>query len=46
MRYFSGPADLCGIQYAKPLSPDESPEETLNGLKDFVDKISIVVSGD
>ena len=43
MRYYSGPDDLSGIQYAKPLKDDQSPEEVLNELKSFVDKISTVV---
>ncbi|OJW54019.1 MAG: hypothetical protein BGO67_08115 [Alphaproteobacteria bacterium 41-28] len=42
MRYFSGPADLCGIQYAKPLGKNESPEQALNDLRDKVDKVSQV----
>jgi len=42
MRYYSGPADLAGIQYAKPLGPNESPEKVLGELKGFVDKISQV----
>jgi hypothetical protein len=43
MRYYSGPNDLSGIQYAKPLKENQSPEELLKELKLFVDKISTVV---
>lgn len=43
MRYYSGPNDLSGIQYAKPLKENESPEALLKELKSFVDKISTVI---
>lgn len=45
MRYYSGPADLSGIQYAKLLGPNDSPEVVLKELKAFVDKISQIITG-
>lgn len=42
IRYYSGPADLVGIQYAKPLGPKDTPEAVLKDLKSFVDSISQV----
>jgi hypothetical protein len=44
MRYYSGPIDLCGIQYAKALAQDESVEMALKDLKKRVDKIAEVVN--
>ncbi len=43
MRYYSGPADLCGVQYAKVLKAGESVEKVLQGLDDYVGKISVIV---
>jgi hypothetical protein len=43
VRYYSGPDDLCGVQYLKELKAGESPEKVLRGLVEYVDKISMVV---
>ena len=32
MQYYSGPADIAGIQYAKPLGPNESPKKSLSRM--------------
>lgn len=43
LRYFSGPADLCGIQYTKVLEAGDSPEKVLEKLKADVDNMAKVV---
>jgi hypothetical protein len=43
MRYYSGPADLCGVQYAKVLKPGESAENVLKDLIAYVDKVAVLI---
>ncbi|MBL0942094.1 MAG: hypothetical protein IBJ00_05150 [Alphaproteobacteria bacterium] len=42
-QYFSGPADLCGIQHTRVLDKNDSPEEVLKRLIEATNKISKVV---
>jgi len=45
MRLYSGPADLCAIQYAKALAKGETPQQALTELKAFVSTIAQVGEG-
>lgn len=45
MRYYSGPSDCCGIQYARAVSPQEDSKQALAQAKEFLNEISKVLDG-
>ncbi|MBX3487411.1 MAG: hypothetical protein KF798_05880 [Candidatus Paracaedibacteraceae bacterium] len=45
VRYFSGPYDCTGIQFAKVIKNDENPADVAKELKTSVDRICSVIVG-
>ncbi len=45
IRYFSGPSDCAGIQFAKVIKNDENPADVAKKLKTSVDRICSVIVG-